>query len=106
MKPNIRHLRVFLAAFDTGSATQAAASCLVSQPAVTQSIHKLEEQLGNRLFDRSSSGLFPTQAGELLASRVRRALRLLDAALSDLGPRLRLTATTSQLTALVAVVEM
>lgn len=105
MKPNLRHLRVFLAAFDTGSVTQAAATSLVSQPAVTQSIHKLEEQLGNRLFDRSSSGLFPTEAGSLLATRVRRALRLLDATLNDLGPRLRLTATTSQLTALIAAVE-
>ena len=105
MKPNLRHLRVFLAAFDTGSVTQAAVTCLVSQPAVTQSIHKLEEQLGSRLFERSPHGLFATEAGTLLANRVRRALRLLDAALSDLAPRLRLTATTSQLTALVAGVE-
>lgn len=105
MKPNLRHLRVFLAAFDTGSVTQAAAACLVSQPAVTQSIQKLEEQLGNRLFERSPHGLFPTEAGTLMANRVRRALRLLDAALNDLAPRLRLTATTSQLTALVAAVE-
>ena len=105
MKPNLRHLRVFLAAYDGGSITQAAASCLVSQPAVTQSIQKLEEKLGNRLFERSPQGLFATEAGEILADRVRRALRLLDAALGDLSPRLKLTATTSQLTALVAAVE-
>jgi LysR family transcriptional regulator of gallate degradation len=105
MKPNLRHYRVFLAAVDTGSVTQAADRCFVSQPAVTQAIHKLEDQLGSRLFERSSHGLNPTRAGELLATRVRRALRLLDAALGDLAPRLRLTATTSQLIALVAAVE-
>ena len=105
MKPNLRHLRVFLAAFDTGSVTQAANLCNVSQPAVTQSLQKLEEQLGSRLFERTSQGLFSTEAGDMLAVRVRRALNLLDAALGDLAPRMRLTATTSQLTALVAAVE-
>ena len=105
MKPNLRHMRVFLAAHDTGSITQAAATCLVSQPAVTQSIHKLEEQLDNRLFDRTPHGLFATEAGQVLAARVRRALGMLDDALGDLAPRLRLTATTSQLTALIAAVE-
>ncbi|KRA47604.1 LysR family transcriptional regulator [Devosia sp. Root635] len=105
MKPNLRHLRVFLAACDSGSITQAASACLVSQPAVTQSIHKLEELLSSRLFERTSHGLYATEAGRTLAERVRRALDLLDVALADLAPRLRLTATTSQLTALVAAVE-
>ena len=105
MKPNLRHLRVFLAAHDGGSVTQAASLCNVSQPAVTQSLHKLEEQLGSRLFERTSQGLFATEAGAMLAVRVRRALNLLDAALGDLAPRMRLTATTSQLIALVAAVE-
>lgn len=105
MKPNLRHLRVFLAAFDSGSITQAASLCHVSQPAVTQSIHKLEEAMGSRLFERSPQGLFATEAGTMLAVRVRRALNLLDAALGDLAPRMRLTATTSQLTALIAAVE-
>lgn len=105
MKPNIRHLRVFLAAHDSGSLTQAAGLCHVSQPAVTQSIHKLEEQLGSRLFDRTPQGLFATEAGAILAVRVRRALGLLDAALGDLTPRMRITTTTSQLKALVAAVE-
>lgn len=105
MKPNLRHLRVFLAACDSGSVSQAASACLVSQPAVTQSIRKLEELLGSRLFERTSHGLFPTEAGTTLAQRVLRALDLLDTALGDLAPRLCLTATTSQLTALIAVVE-
>ncbi|MCR6673042.1 LysR family transcriptional regulator [Devosia ginsengisoli] len=106
MKPNLRHLRVFLAAFDSGSISQAAGLCSVSQPAATQSIRKLEEHFTSKLFHRTPQGLLLTDAGGLLANRVRRAFALLDPALGDLSPRLHLTATSSQLTALVAGVEM
>lgn len=105
MKPNLRHLRVFLAAHDSGSITRAAAQCHVSQPAVTQSIHKLERFFASSLFDRTPQGLFPTEAGKLLAGRVRRALAMLDPVLGDFAPRLRLTATSSQLIALIAATE-
>ncbi|HEV7345639.1 MAG TPA: LysR family transcriptional regulator [Devosia sp.] len=105
MKPNLRHLRVFLAAFDTGSITQAASQCFVSQPAVTQSIHKLEHDYASPMFDRTPQGLFPTEAGRILAARVRRAFAMLDPVLGDLSLRLRHTATASQLTALIAATE-
>lgn len=105
MKANLRHLRAFLAVVDTGAITRAAETCHVSQPAVTQAIAKLERQAGQALFTRSALGLFATPAGDVLASRVRRALAHLDPALSDLAPRLRLTATTAQLEALIATRE-
>lgn len=102
---NLRHLRLFLAIADTGSVTQAAQICHISQPAVTQALAKLERQAGGPLFDRTRNGFFCAQRGEVLAHRVRRAFRLLDPALSELSPRLLLTATTAQLTALIAVHE-
>lgn len=105
MKPNLRHLRVFLAAFDTGSITQAASLCFVSQPAVTQSIHKLEQDCASPMFDRTPRGLFATEAGGVLAERVRRAFAILDPVLGDLSTRLPHTATASQLTALIAAAE-
>lgn len=105
MKSNLRHLRVFLSVFDTGSITRASEANLVSQPAVTQAVGKLERLAGQDLFLRRPQGLFPTPAGEALAARVRRALLHLDPALTDLAPRLRLTATAAQLQALIAMRE-
>lgn len=105
MKENLRHLRVFLAVADLGSITRAAEACNVTQPAVTQATAKLERAAGTALFRRSTQGVFPTPAGEALVIRARRAFALLDPALSDLAPRLRLTATTAQLQALIAMRE-
>lgn len=105
MKSNLRHLRVFLCVAELGSVTRAAAACNVTQPAVTQATAKLERLAGTPLFRRGPQGTFLTPAGETLAERVRRAFALLDPALSDLAPRLRLTATAAQLQALIAMRE-
>ncbi|WP_349438065.1 LysR family transcriptional regulator [Pararhizobium sp. A13] len=102
---SLRHLRVFLCVVDTGSVTRAAEFCFVSQPAVTQALSKLERTAGLPLFTRTPQGLFPNNAGEVLARRLRRAFAFLDAALGELSPRLRVTATTAQLNALIAVRE-
>lgn len=103
MELNLRHLRVFLAVVDHASITRAAELCFVSQPAVTQAIAKIERKLGFALFHRSPQGLFVNATGQILAGRVRRAFHLLDGAMQDLAPRLRLTATTAQLRGLIAV---
>lgn len=105
MNASLRHLRVFAAVAKSGSVTRAAELCHVSQPAVTQAIAKLERQVGASLFLRTSQGLFLTAAGEALADRVRRAFGLLDPVLADLAPRLRITASSAQLHALVAMCE-
>jgi DNA-binding transcriptional LysR family regulator len=106
MKASLRHLRVFLAVAEHGSITRAAEIGLVSQPAVTQAVAKLERAAETALFQRTPQGLFPTDAGAALANRVRRALGLLDPALAALAPRLRTTATVSQLQALIAMREI
>lgn len=105
MNASLRHLRVFAAVAKSGSVTRAAELCHVSQPAVTQAIAKLERQVGASLFLRTSQGLFLTAAGEALADRVRRAFGLLDPVFADLAPRLRITASSAQLHALVAMCE-
>ena len=102
---NLRHLRLVVAVADTGSLTLAAEQLHVSQPAVTQAIGKLERESGGILFDRTRQGLFVTPRGAALISRLKRAFALLDPALGDVSPRLRLTATSAQLQALVAVHE-
>ena len=70
-----------------GSFTLAAAELHISQPALTRSIKSLEEGLGFRLFDRLSSGVEPTPAGEVVLARGRSVLREsedLDRAVADL----------------------
>ena len=102
---NLRHLRAFLSVADSGTVSDAAKACGVSQPAVTQALRKLEEAAQGSLFHRASSGFFLTERGMVLARRVRRALYLLDPALGEHSARLRLTATTAQLRALIATGE-
>lgn len=102
---NLRHFRLMLAVTETGSLTHSADLGNVSQPAVTQAIGKLEREAGGALFDRTRQGFFPTQRGEVIARRLRRAFDRLDPALADIAPRLKLTATWAQLQALVAVHE-
>src|SRR5688500_9155726 len=57
---NLRHLRGMLAVHEHGSISSAAAAVNLSQPALTQGILKLENQLGEVLFERRSDGMVPT----------------------------------------------
>ncbi len=41
----------------------AAANCFVTQPTLSMQIHKLEEELGIKIFDRSKQPVIPTEAG-------------------------------------------
>jgi DNA-binding transcriptional LysR family regulator len=47
-----------------------------TQPAVSQAVRRLEEELGDRLFDRSSRNGALTEAGQLLYEHAGRLLRL------------------------------
>ena len=67
---NIRHLRAFLKTVELGTSTAAARAVNLSQPAVTQAIAKLEDQLDFALFDRQSGGLVPTDAAKLIYPRI------------------------------------
>jgi len=102
---NLRHLRVLTSVVETGSVTKTASACNISQPAVTQALKKLEEQFGAQLFERTNQGVFPNELARQLAERVTRALNILDDATAALAPRLKLTATTAKLRALIAVAE-
>ncbi|MCH2252390.1 MAG: LysR family transcriptional regulator [Vicinamibacterales bacterium] len=51
-----------------------------TQPAVSQAIRRLEDELGERLFDRSSKGGRLTEAGTILLDYAERLTRLKDAA--------------------------
>ena len=74
----LRQLRTFLAAAETLSVTQAARRVHLSQPAVTEQIQALEDDLGQRLFVRQRNALSLTEAGQRLARRARELLALAD----------------------------
>lgn len=62
---NFKHLRYFWAVAHDGQLTRAAARLNVSQSALSVQIRKLEERLGQRLFERRGRQLILTEAGRI-----------------------------------------
>ena len=73
----MNQLRYVVAVARAGNFTRAAEQCRVSQPSLSQQIQKLEEELGERLFDRMKRETKLTSHGEAF---VRRAVRILEEA--------------------------
>lgn len=71
---NIRHLRALAAICRLGSVSAAAQAINLSQPALTQGMARLEQQLGRPLFERRTDGMTPTQSGAILCARVDKAM--------------------------------
>lgn len=68
-----RHIRYFKAVAEHLSFTKAAAALHVSQPALSQLVKQLEEELGTQLFDRSGRTTRLTDTGHAYLQYVRRA---------------------------------
>lgn len=69
---SLRQLRLFEAIGDLKSVRRASEECSLSQPAVTQALAKLEEQIGCSLVDRCASGSFLNPLGEIFHARIKR----------------------------------
>ncbi len=72
----LAELRVFLTVASERSFSRAAAKLHRTQPAVSQAIRRLEEAVGERLFDRSSKDGTLTEAGRVLRDYAERLHRL------------------------------
>lgn len=83
----LRALRAVAAVAAAGGASGAARALHQSPSSVTRAVQGAETLLGVRLFDRGARGMTATAAGELLALRVARALRLLELAADGLRMR-------------------
>lgn len=66
MISNLEYYKVFYYVAKYGSLTLAAAELAISQPAVSQSVKQLEQEVGAKLFIRASKGVRLTAEGELL----------------------------------------
>ncbi len=80
----LRQLQFLVAVYEDRSFTAAARRSNATQSGLSMQIKDLEERLGVRLFDRSSTGVTPTSAGERLYRRATRILREVSAIHNDL----------------------
>ncbi|MBS0390054.1 MAG: LysR family transcriptional regulator [Proteobacteria bacterium] len=94
---NLRQLQQFVTLAETGNFHRAAERLHMAQPPLSVSIRKLEEELGGALFERTTTGVLLTAAGQAMLQDARRALlhagqcrQAVQHALSGQGGRLRL----------------
>lgn len=110
---SFRQLKLFEAVGRLASVRRGSEECNLSQPAVTQAISKLEQQLGEVLLERRSSGSYLTDAGKVFHLRVQRLFDQMADALVVLGAATSLQVarsmvnriSRSQARSLIALVE-
>ncbi len=81
---DLRQLRYLVALAEELNFTRAAAAEHIAQPALSQQIRRLEEEVGVGLVERTTRKVALTEAGELLAVRARRILAELAIAREEL----------------------
>ena len=88
---DLLQLEHFLAVAEEGSFTRAAERVFRTQPAVSQSVKKLEEGIGVPLFARDMPELTLTEAGHAIVEYAKRMLKLRDDAMRQVGELHNLT---------------
>lgn len=76
----MHQLRYVVAVARTGNFSRAAEQCHVAQPSLSQQVQKLEDELGERLFDRMKREAKLTAHGEVFLRRAVKILEEVDAA--------------------------
>ncbi len=80
-------LEYVLAVFRHRHFAAAAADCFVTQPTLSMQIHKLELELGIKIFDRSKQPVIPTEQGLELIAQAQRIIASRDALLDMVNNR-------------------
>ena len=71
---DLRQLRYFSKVVESGSFSKAANQLHVAQPALSQHVRHMEDELGVRLLHRGAQGVKPTEAGDRLLRHAKRIL--------------------------------
>lgn len=74
MDLSLRDLTYFLAVVTHGHLGRAASACAVTQPALSKSLKRLEDETGLALFDRAGRAIRPTSAGLAFAEHARKVV--------------------------------
>ncbi len=75
---DIRVLKYFVAAAQSGSISAASKALYITQPTLTRQFKELEDELGEELMIRSKNGITLTEKGELFYERAQEVLSLVD----------------------------
>lgn len=75
---NILHMRYAMAIAAVGSISKASEKLLVAQPNLSRAVKELEEDIGIEIFERSSSGMKLTPAGEEFLGYARKIIGQID----------------------------
>ena len=75
---NITELRYLVAIMKWGSVSAAAKQMYAAQPNVSKALKNLEEEYGIRMFERSSTGMIPTEQGRHFIEQAQRVLQEVD----------------------------
>lgn len=81
----LKQLRSAVLALSCGSFRRAADVLSVRHSALSRSVAQLEHVIGTTLFERSTAGVRPTDAGERFLNRAKGALEQIDALIASAG---------------------
>jgi LysR family transcriptional regulator of gallate degradation len=82
---SFRQLKLFESVGRLNSVRRASEECNLSQPAVTQALAKLEQQIGVMLLERRASGSYLNELGQIFHRRTTRLFDQIEQALITLG---------------------
>ena len=77
--PDLNLVRTFVAVYEAGSVTAAAADLNITQPSVTHALNRLRRQFGDDLFIRARGGVVPTATAQRIYPDLVHALGLVEA---------------------------
>jgi LysR family nitrogen assimilation transcriptional regulator len=77
------YLKAFLRIADFGSISRAAESLGITQPSLSQQVLRLEDEVGFRLFERTTRGVTLTEGGRVFQERAQQILYATEQAIAD-----------------------
>ena len=79
---DMRQLKYFAQICESGSLAKASRQLFIAQPALSQQMARLEDEVGKALLVRSSRGVVPTENGEALYHHAKFMLRQMEQAVA------------------------